>query len=244
MSIKTRSTLKKEILVSFGHPTINVELEDPHLNLSIDRAIDLYHKFAYGKGAIRDYLVFQISAGVSAYDLPSGVRDIVSHYYGFDPIMGNVSTLFTFENVMWNAGALNVWNWGHFGLITYELAMQYLNLLEQRIPSKYSILVDSEAGVVTVHPTPEVATYLFMETFREVATSALYDQPWVFDWAKAEAMEQLGHIRSKHVRGLPGPGGQIQLNGRELLQQASEEKTRLRQELIVQESQPVMWRIA
>ena len=243
MATKTRTTLKKELLIAFGHPTITVELEDPHLNLSIDRAIDMYFKFAYGKAVIRDYLVFTMSAGVSAYDLPSAVRDIVSHYYGFDPIMGNVSTLFTFENVMWNAGALNVWNWGHFGLVTYELAMQYLNTIEQRIPSKYSIIANSEEGKVYVHPTPEISTYLFMETFREVSTSALYDQPWIFDWAKAECMEQLGHIRSK-FQTLPGPGGQILLNGRDLLRQAMEEKDRLREELLIQESQPVMWRIA
>jgi len=243
MAVKTRTTLKRELLVAFGHPTIVVELEDPHLNLSVDRAIDMYHKFAYGKGVIRDYLALQVSAGSGTYALPDEVKDIVSHYYGFDPIMGNVSTLFTFENVMWNAGALNVWNWGHFGLVTYELAMQYLNTIEQRIPSKYSIIVNPEEHTVTVSPTPEINTYLFMETFREVATSALYDQPWIFDWSKAEMMEQLGHIRSK-FQSLPGPGGQILLNGRDLLRQAAEEKDRLRTELITQESQPVMWRIA
>ena len=234
----SKNQLKEKVKQSFGWPTINLEVEESHLNFAVDRAVSLFNRHAYGEGVTNDWVLLSATCGASAYDVPTNVTSVIETQLGSDYLAGNTAELFTFENMMWNVGALNVWNWGNFGLVTYHLAQQNLDLIRQMIPSMYSFRYNRLENKMYVNPTPSASTTLWLKTYSTVAASATYDSNWIYDWSRAETMEILGRIRSKYST-LPGPGGNIQLDGSSLVQQAITDKDRLMKELIGGYSEPL-----
>ena len=131
----TKPALRNKIKQSLGWPTINLELEESHYDFAIGRATDKFHRHAYGEGVIYDYVILSAVSGTSAYDAPTNIASILQWQLGTDYLAGNTAELFTFENLMWNVGALNVWNWGNFGLVNYHLALSNIELIKQMMPS-------------------------------------------------------------------------------------------------------------
>jgi len=238
----TKPELVTKIKQSLGWPTIDVELEESHYDWAIDRAIEKYHRHAYGTAVVTDWYILSVSAGVSAYTAPENITSVLQYQLGTDYLAGNASELFTFENMMWNVGALNVWNWGNFGLVSYHLALSNIDLIRQMIPSQYTIRYNSQENAVYVNPPPSSQTTLWLKTYVTVPPSALYEDDWVYEWGRAECKEVLGLIRGKFTS-LPGPGGNINLNGQQLLQQATEEKRKLEEELLKGRSQPLSFKV-
>lgn len=237
-NISTSGEMIRDLQLSLGYPTIDIELDDQQYALAVNRALSFYQRWAVGNATKRDNIIMSAASGVSAYQMPNDVLSMVDSYLGADTLAGNANELFTFENILWNTGVLNVWNWGYFGLVSYELSLQYLNMLQQMIPSKYVVQFHRSNKTLTITPTPTKNDILFLSIHRAMPTSGLYDAEWVFDWAKAECMEILGRIRGKYTS-LPGPGGNVTLDGRELTQQALNDKERLREALLRAESEPL-----
>lgn len=235
-----KNQLIDKVKLSLGYPTITLELETAHYSQCVDLAVQSFNRFAYGEGVKNDWLLVQLSANVKDYAVPSSVVNILEPSYP-DPALGDTSQLFTFENYMWNIGALNVWQWDSFGLVTYQLAMSYLELIRQMIISKYTVTFSKEESMIHVEPAPASNVILFSPVYSMVPASALYDSEWVYLWAKAEAMEMIGHIRGKYGS-IPGPGGNVQF-GEDMLRSAADLKHTLWRRLET-EYEPPMFFIA
>lgn len=238
----TKNALIQDIKQSLGWPAVDVELEESHYEWAIDRAIQKYQRHAYGEALTQDWYVISATCGTSAYTTPANITSVLQWQLGTDYLAGNTAELFTFENLMWNIGALNVWNWGNFGLVSYHLALSNLDLIRQMIPSQYNVRYNRAENKLYLNPAPSADTTLWIKTYTTVAPSALYDSDWVYEWARAEAMEALGLIRGKYSS-LPGPGGQINLDGASLLSKAEREKQRLEEELVKGRSEPLGFKI-
>ena len=65
------------------------------------------------------------------------------------------------------------------------------------------------------------------------------DQWMIREWALAEVKYMLGRIRGKYTGGLPAAGGERQLDGDNLLDEARADKERLRMEIKEHEG-PIM----
>ena len=129
-----------------------------------------------------------------------------------------------------------------FETTTANSGKEGIDLIRQMIPSQYSVRYNRGTNEVYVNPSPSADTTLWIKTYATVPASALFEDDWVFEWGRAECMGVLGLIRSKFTS-LPGPGGNINMNGSQLIQQSEAEKTRLQEELLKGRTQPLSFMI-
>jgi hypothetical protein len=90
--------------------------------------------------------------------------------------------------------------------------------------------------IIRVMPAPKVTgtcVYLYRIDPRDIKLHmyTARDLELITDWSMAEAKYMLGRIRGKFPSGVPFAGGERQLDGDSLIQEAREDKERLRQEI-------------
>jgi len=75
-----------------------------------------------------------LSAGVREYDLPAGVRTVID-VKDYSSNLGGSQELFSVNNYIFQNYFSNV---SGFSLMSYEISMQFLDLLEKYQTSKYA----------------------------------------------------------------------------------------------------------
>ena len=234
-------TIKDYVLAKLGFPVIDVELDDFQIQLCVDEAISKleYHAPDW----MNQYATFDTSAGINVYELPQEVADNLTdvHYrrdfFKFGAAPGSLE--FDFSIMFFtNTGLFNNYN-----VSQYLLMQQYLKQVKNVLGQMSTFqLVNNK--FLHIFPKPEAGDECVLVEFRAFDPNTIHHayKNWVQKYTLALAKEILAGIRGKYAT-LPGPGGGTRLNGTELMQQATQEKKDLVEELMTEIEAPPLFDI-
>ena len=161
---QTRLQLRNEVRRNLGHPFVKVELCDQHIDDAINKARDLWIKWAVGNATQETYMTLMLENGKWLYDLPAGVVEVVqyhdyegrtggsNHTYG----RGGPQTLFSVDNAMYMNGFMNAGMGGmglqSFDMVGYEIARQYMGMIEHYQYNEYNWLYHKSTNQLQLQP--------------------------------------------------------------------------------------------
>lgn len=236
----TKSELIELTRRRFGAPMVKVELTDTQIEDAINYARDRFLKIAIGNAVQEEYTTVLLSGGQSVYDLPSGIKEVVSYQDSAGGGMGgSINTLFTIENYFYSQGMLTGLT-GSFDLVGYHIALDFLETLNRYVHSEYQWNYNRFRNQLTLTPTPPVSGnyitfytsagsavdidtpgYALLKVFKvQTDDDDLYGEQTVQDYTFALAMRTLGLIRRK-FGSFSSVGNQgISLDGGELISES------------------------
>ena len=233
-------TIKDYVLAKLGFPVIDVELDDFQIQICIDEAISKleYHAPDW----MTQYAVFDTSAGINVYELPPEVADNLNDVWyrrDFFKFGANPGSLEYDFSIMFftNTGLFNNYNVSQY-LLMQQYLKQVKNVLGQMATWQ---LVNNR--YLHLFPVPDSAEPVLVE-FRAFDPNTVHHayKSWLQRYTLALSREILAGIRGKYAT-LPGPGGGTRLNGTELMQQATQEKKDLIEELLTEIEGPPLFDI-
>lgn len=221
------------ILSALGYPIVKVELTDEQIQECIDKAI---FKFMQYRTPEREQRYLSVNSGSGMVKLPLDMpkEEIIEVTYSpnadiFAQLSGSGES-FYLTYYMQNSG-------GTF-LSDFYVAMAYKETMEQTLgiwPS-YELLsgkdVDgSNYDYIRLSPKPNLGLKLGILFSRPMTEEEADQQDWIHKYSLAWAKEILGRVRSKYGS-VPGPSGEMSLDGATLLSESQQEKEKLETEII------------
>lgn len=206
---------KDYILRKLGMPVINVELHDSQLTDVIFDSVQDFQRYAYSEGSYPDYLVFNLSAGVSTYDLSgSNIEDVYDIQLSVGP--DGINTLFSPTNLLLGSDlagmggipGANATNNSTPGLAIagFDIAMMYIKEIQAAFGKNYRVDYRPQTQKLMVVPTPTTSGTGLLSIYRNEDAIALYSNPLVKKLAVARAKIQWGSHLKKYNMTLPGGG--------------------------------------
>jgi hypothetical protein len=237
----TREDFKEYCLRKLGKPVLEINVDDTQVEDRIDEALAYYHDYHFD-GTQKVYLAHSVTAEdkTNKYiTIPEAVIGVINIFDIGDSYSTN--NLF---NIRYQI-ALNdlfAFNYGPFA--PYYMALQNVALAEElfvgrqslrynRHVNKLYIDMDWEAKVVT-------GEYIIIEAYQKVdpeTYSDVWGDRWLQRYATALIKKQWGD-NLKKFEGLQMPGG-LTFNGQKIWDEASDELTKLEDEMISSYSLPV-----
>ena len=118
---------------------------------------------------------------------------------------------------------------GGVDLVTYELSMQYMEMIRQRYTVKVQTQFLEAQRKVRITPRPNCYGCILLPVWVRVADADLYDQIWIRRYAMALCKRSIG-MNTKKYEGMAFPGG-ITLNGEKYESEGKEEIEKLEEEI-------------
>lgn len=220
------------VLAQLGHPIVSVELTPFQIKTCIDESISKldYHAPQWAN----QFAVFEASSGLNVYELPQFMmnnlsyvgykKDILGLNYTPGSLAFDVTLAFFNTNRFFQGG----------GLGDFFLTQQYLEIMRRVLSNEGSWSVVN-GKYLQLYPAPtETPTPVIVE-YRALDSNTINHayRNWIQRYALACAKGILGRVRGKY-RNLPGPGGGAQLDGGILIQESSQEKKELVEELMME----------
>lgn len=263
----TKSDLADKIKRRLGFPMIKVELDPIQIYDAIDTARNKFIKWAVGQATQETFFTIMLSAGQNFYDMPIGVTEVVN-YEDREGTYGDINTLFTIDNFLYNQGAFDMLlntTGDNYSIITYHIARDFLETVQRYTPSKYNYKYHRYTNQLEIHPAPpsgssinvindagETVTvdspgFILIRSFMIEGSSYdnwedgdadnnFYESDWIFDYALAESKIMLGRVRSKFAQFASIGNTGISLDGDTLISEGKEEKTELKETLMLEEN--------
>lgn len=231
-----RRQLHEAIRMTFGAPSIRVELTKQQLDECINNALLVLRKhstYAYKKGMFfLDLKPFQ------------QVYKLTNKCVGFNKIVdvtcinrtkaGAFKTAYGSNDNFAQAAMQQLYTMGTFDMLTYHLASSYVEELETLFASRIMYQWLERKRELRIYQTPRGKERVLLEVVVErLEQELLSDREtayWIKRWAIVEAKGMLAQIRGKFAT-LPGPNGSTQLNASDLQTQLQEERQQLMDEV-------------
>jgi hypothetical protein len=217
------NSTKQEVLAHFGHPVVQVELEEIHFDTIFRTA----GNFIAGYFPFEEKIAtFYTKPLVNEYDLPPDAYWIKQ--VKWDPSVTRIGDIFGAESFLFNIGNIT----GLQGmLLDYHLIQAYRKFSQRVLATEGRWEVKGN-NKIRLLPIPRGTYPVFVEYFPCVEE---FRSPWARELTKrivmAEAAMILGNIRSK--RALPTPdGGTTTFNGEDLLTWGREEREKVLKDAI------------
>lgn len=240
----TKTEFKDFIIRQLGYPLVKVELHESQLDDIIRSTKSVYTKWASGNVTSEDYVILQLEADKSEYELPQSVTTVLD-VKDFSSGIGKTDELFTLGSYLNSIGILEAIQGSTFSLMGYHASLDYMKTLEKYSTEKFFWKHNRFKNVVTLKPTPDstddlsyilVHCYILsdysVESDGEEYIEGIYEDDWFQRYCIAGAKEILGRVRGKFGQGFQSIGNQgISLDGDTLLSEAKEEKEKLLEEL-------------
>lgn len=118
---------------------------------------------------------------------------------------------------------------GGVDLVTYELGLQYMEMLKQRYTIRIAVQFLEAERKVRFSPRPSCAGMLVLPVWCRVADEHLYDQIWIRRYALALCKRVIG-MNTKKYEGIQFPGGGT-INGEFYYSEGKEEIEKLEKEI-------------
>jgi len=229
----SRYNLSKQIMLLLGDQMVEVELDEEHLNLAIDMAIDRIRQRTTG-GVEEGHVFITMQPDQNVYTLPDEIQEVEKLYRRGVGANSTGGTNFDpFEAAFSNIYLLQAGRTG--GLATWDFFAQYQETIGRVFGSEINFIWESSTNQLTIirRPTAEedVMCKVWMKKPENIIIDDVYTKVWVRDYALAKGKEMLGEARDKFPGGLPGPAGSVLLNGQQLKTEAVAELERLEMEL-------------
>ena len=231
--ISYRDRLVNELRLLLGDQMMDVELDPEHYDLAITMALDRIRQRSDGALEEED-LFLTVQPSVQEYTLPEEVQEVRRLYrrgvgaftsggINFDPVDG----------AFFNIYLLQPQRTG--GLASWDFYNQYLETTERLFASQYNFVWYNSSKTLRLIRKPQATEDVMVRCWTRKSEDTLfvdpYTGPWIRQYSIAQCKGMLGQARSKYTNGIPGPNGNVALNGEQLIQQAQQEIENLDKEL-------------
>ena len=236
---KVREQIKDYVLLMLGAPVIKVELDQQQLNLAVDESLKIFEDYAPREHF--QYYVFPTTAGKSVYELPAEVGMVRNVFYKeqgtfafqASDLDGAIPIEYFYPGGAYSSiqgGLIDPIQpiWGRMG--EWVLYKQY----EQMYSRVASNLGGWEwlggLGSIKLYPTPGATQRVIVHYLQKHKDWGEVTQA-MQEGALAFSKIMLGRIRGKYANP-PGPGGGVQLDGQQLVQEGMDDKNQWEEKLI------------
>lgn len=215
-----------------GYPQVKVELTEEDVTDCINMAID---KYLYYLTPDLDYYYVDVGPGTHEYKLPSwlpksSITEVIYQPSSdiFAQLSGSGESFFLTYYMQGSGGTF---------LSDFYAAISYKETMERTlgIAPSYEFLSRIVNGQVEeylrIYPKPSGGMKLGIKYNRMISEGETDSATWIRKYALTWAKEKLGRVRSKYAS-VPGPTGEMQLDGSTLLSEAATEREALLTEII------------
>lgn len=230
----TRAKIIKEIYLRLGGDMIDVELDDFHYELAIDKALEKYRQRA--ENAVEEtFIDLELDIDVNIYTLPDSVIDVRDIYQRSTGGVFNNGVEFEPFGAQYINTLLGPLATGRGGsLATYDFLAQHLELIGLMFGYEFQFTWNRTRKTLLLHrrPRAEMVVYLHVFSYREELDlfADTYAFPWIKDYALAQSKLMLGEARGKFAT-VAGPQGGTTLNGEQLKADALNEIAQLEEDI-------------
>jgi len=213
------------IRLMLGSPVVNIEVADEQIVQLVEDCTDIFLRYTYGDATYKDAITINISAGVSAYQLPSYVSNVLE-------INGNnsdadINRLFSVQHevlynqfynggVVGNGGGMEANMGGAYSIGSFNMSMMYLADISNTFMKQYTCQYSNNTNTLRIYPTPEISHPSMLIIWRTENPTDLYNNILLKKLATAKVKILWGEILGKFGQiGLPGGGtisGQVQMD--------------------------------
>lgn len=254
----TEDQLIEYIKSQLGYPLVKIELTDDQIRYNIKKAKDEYIKWSYDATEEVTWTM-PLVPYQTEYELPVGITSVYDVKDFSAGRLGSINTLFTTGNVLWNMGFYNFLRGGHYSLVSYYLAKQYMDVIDRYIGDTYVWNYYRFANTLQIQPAPPSGDYILTEdgyvespgfillrgftmapygletSDMGAFESGLYNLTWIKDASVAYTKKNLGMVRRKFENNPGISNTSIQLDGSDLISEAKEEIEQLEEKLRTEE---------
>jgi hypothetical protein len=240
----TRADFKEYCLRKLGKPVLEINISDDQAEDRIDQALKLYWDYHYD-GVDKVYYPHPITATdiTNKYiTLPSNIIGAVS-VFDFGTYYG-INNMF---NIRYQMALNDLYTFTTPSLVPYYMAMQHLQFIESilvgKVPIRYNrknnkLYLDMDFSKLSEGDYVLVEAYSLVDP---ATVTKVWGDYWLSEYATALMMEQWGNNLSK-FSDLQLPGG-VRYNGDKILERAEAKLASLKEELIINWSEPPSYMI-
>ena len=236
-SYDERIDLAKILQAQLGWPQMCIELSEEQFNYAIDNALDTYRQLSSGAYK-QQYILLSLIKDQQKYFLNSPV-DKTDHVVQIDKIH-RISALgpgLTTDNIFMQAFLQDYYySARNADLLSTHLVQSLSEDFGRLFANDLLFNWDEHTRELFITRRISYNEKVLLECVMERTEQELlvdrYCRQFLQNWALAELKMYLGLIRSKFSSGLPGPSGNITLNGELLIAEARQDQTELKQGLL------------
>lgn len=229
-----RTKLIKELRLMMGGSMVDVELDADHYNLAIDLALERFRQRSDGSTE-ESFLFVTLEVGQQDYTLPNEVQIVKAIYkrgVGYNTSGG--SSFDPFEAAFSNIYLLQSGRTG--GIATWDFFSQYQETVNRIFGGSLNFVWNySDRKLQIIRKATgeqDVAIHVYNQKPEIALLEDPYTKPWLRDYSLAKCKIMLGEARQRFTSGLPGPGGNVTLNGTEIKAEGLADLERLEQEIL------------
>lgn len=231
-----RRELADKIMAMLGSPSIQVELTKEQLDYAIDNALQVLRKYS-SYSYLRGLFFFDILPGQQNYRMTNecvGFNKIVDINTIYRTRGTAFKAAYAWDDAFSFAALQQMYTLGTFDILTYHMTQSYMEELETLFAQRIMFQWTERSRELRLHNYVGNKERVLLDVVLERTDQDLLTDRetnmWLQSWAEAECREMLADVRGKY-QSLPGPNGTTVLNGPELLQQATDMKASLMEEL-------------
>jgi len=228
-----RVEIINQVKLILGDQMIDLEADPEHYDLAIDLAIEKLRQRS--DGATEESTLFlTLQPNQTEYTLPAEVLNVRRlHRRGVGANSTGGTNFDPFEAAFSNIYLLQAGRTG--GLATWDFFSQFQETLGRVFGSELNFTWNASTKklkiIRRIRGEEDVAITAYIIKPEHSLIQDPYTRPWIRDYAAANVKMMIGEARSKFTGGLPGPNGNVILNGTELKTDAQAEIERLLLEL-------------
>ena len=245
--ITSRSKFLDYCLRRLGHPVIEINVDDEQLEDRVNDAVQLFNEYI-GEGSTKVYAGMTITQamidrGFIDFDLDTSVisnPDNILSVVRVLPINDTTGSA-NFMDVKYQMRLNDMWDLQNSGsgIAYYEQMQQHLSLIDMKLTGHPQIQFTRAGNTLNIwgdiagaEGDLKVGDKIMIELFLALDANAngkIYDNMFLKEYATALIKEQWGQNLIK-FEGMVLPGG-VQLNGRQILEDAKQEIESVRQRI-------------
>jgi len=224
-----------QCFIMLGGSNIRVDLEDVDYVMAFDKALKKYRAMSE-RSVVQTYGCLELKANVQTYTLNKRI-DLVQKVLRqnslgmssgqFEPFYaGFINSTMNFSNGGANAPG---------GLTTYELMMEYQNMVNKLFGREIHFLYRNETNTLIITQTPKENEVVAIRVSMLKTVGELLNDHWAHDWLQEYTLAHVRVILGEKYSlygSLPGAQGNTTLKGNELKQQGHADIKELEQRLL------------
>jgi len=241
----SRATLIDYAKRKLGDPVIEVNVDEDQLEDRVDEALQYYQEY-HSDATIRTYLKHQITSTDVSNEYITLSSDIlfVSKMFPLTSSFNNSRNFFDIKYQMMLNDIADLQNFAG-DLAYYDQMQQYLSLLDMKLNGTPQVNFSRRQGRLYIHgdfqdKDIQADDYIVAEVLQIVdpeTHTSVYDDMWLKSYTTALIKRQWGANLIK-FEGMQLPGG-VQLNGRQIFEDALNDIERLEERIRLEQELPV-----
>lgn len=240
----SRATLIDYCKRRLGDPVVEINVDEDQLEDRVDEALQYYQEY-HSDAVLRTYLKHQVTSSDVSNEYIS-LNSNITYVSKLFPLASNFNQGRNFFDIKYQMMLNDMASLIHFAgdLAYYEQMQNYLSLLDMKLnghpqvqfsrkENKLYIFGDWADGDI------KAGDYVVAEVYQILdpdSTTSIYNDMWLKEYTTALIKQQWGQNLIK-FEGMQLPGG-VQLNGRQIFDDAKEELEKLREKIRMDHEMP------